>query len=248
MGDIPSGRTLGDYGIGTNGCLIQQANPIAFNIKNSILVGLRENQYDGRSLQDSYEHLSIFYESCLFCCPDGVTEDQKKLQLFALTLTGKAKDWLHALPNGTIQRWDELEEKFLKRFFPLSKLLKKRAEISGFKHCDTKSLYDACERFRLLLKRCPPHGFDILDQMQIFTHGMNVQTRMLLDASAGGSIREKTDLEVQTLIEIMAQNEYCVEIEQSEIGVFGDLEVSISWGFDVLALAHRVRGLENSQD
>jgi hypothetical protein len=71
------------------------------------------------------------------------------------------------------------------------------------------------------LKRCPPHGFDILEQMQIFTHGMNVQTRMLLDASGGGSIREKTDLEVQTLIEIMAQNEYCVEIEQGEKGVLG---------------------------
>ena len=77
MGDVPSRRTLGDYGIGTHQCLIthgfQPANPVAFNIKNSILVGLRETQYDGGSLQDSYEHLSIFYESCLFCCPDGVT-------------------------------------------------------------------------------------------------------------------------------------------------------------------------------
>lgn len=93
----------------------------------------------------------------------------------------------------------------MKRFFPLSKLLKKRAEISGFKQGDTESLYDAWERFKLLLKRCPQHGFDILDQMQIFTHGMNVQTRMLLDASARGSIREKTYLEVQTLIEIMLE-------------------------------------------
>ena len=53
--------------------------------------------------------------------------------------------------------------------------------------------------------------------MQIFTHRMNVQIRVLLDASIEGSIRVKTDLEVQTLIEIMAQNEYCVEIEQGEI-------------------------------
>ena len=63
--------------------------------------------------------------------------------------------------------------------------------------------------------------------MQIFTHGMHVQTRMLLDASYGGSIRVKTDLEVQNLIEIMAQNEYCVEIEQSEIGMLGVNENSI---------------------
>jgi hypothetical protein len=44
--------------------------------------------------------------------------------------------------------------------------------------------------------------------MQIFTHGLNVQTKMLLDASAGGSIRVKTDHEVQTHVENMAQNEY----------------------------------------
>jgi hypothetical protein len=70
--------------------------------------------------------------------------------------------------------------------------------------------------------------------MQIFKHRMNVQTRKLLDASAGGSIREKTDLEVQTLIEIMAQNEYYVEIEQSEKGVLGVNENSII--LDSLAL------------
>ena len=63
--------------------------------------------------------------------------------------------------------------------------------------------------------------------MQIFTNGMNVETRMLLDASAGGSIKVKTDLEVQNLIEIMAQNEYCVEVEQGKIGVLGVNENSI---------------------
>jgi hypothetical protein len=188
---------------------------------------LEKNQYDGGSLQDPYEHLSTFHESCLFCCPDGVTENQKKLQLFALTLTGRAKDWLHALPNGTIQKWDELEEKFLKRFFPLSKLLEKRAEISSFEQGDTESLYDAWERFRLLLKRCPPHGFDKLEQMQIFTLGLNVQTRMLLDASAGGSLKVKTDHEVQALIENMAQNEYRTNSEKKKRGVFAVIDYSV---------------------
>jgi len=48
-----------------------------------------------------------------------------------------------------------------------------------------------------------------------------IPNRMLLDASAGGSIRVKTNLEVRILIEIMAQNKYCVEIEHGEIGVLG---------------------------
>jgi len=76
----------------------------------------------------------------------------------------------------------------------------------------------------LLLKRFPPHGFDKLDQMQIFTLGLNVQTRMLLDASAGGSLKVKTDHEVQALIENMAQNEYRTDSEKKRRGVFGVID------------------------
>jgi hypothetical protein len=43
---------------------------------------------------------------------------------------------------------------------------------------------------------------------------------MFLDASAGGSMRYKTDHEVQTLIENMAQNEYRVEGDKKKRGVF----------------------------
>jgi len=55
-----------------------------------------------------------------------VRDDQKKLRLFAFTLTEKAKDWLLTLPSGTIQTWDELELKFLERFYPMSKYWEKK--------------------------------------------------------------------------------------------------------------------------
>ncbi|PNX87506.1 hypothetical protein L195_g043595 [Trifolium pratense] len=32
-------------------------------------------------------------------------------------LAGHAKNWLQCLPSGTIQAWNELEDKFLERFF-----------------------------------------------------------------------------------------------------------------------------------
>jgi hypothetical protein len=50
---------------------------------------------------------------------------------------------------------------------------------------------------------------------------------MLLDISAGGRIRVKIDLEVQIIIQNMAQNEYRVETDQCEIGVFGVNENSV---------------------
>ena len=51
--------------------------------------------------------------------------------------------------------------------------------------------------------------------------GLTHSHRMFSDASAGGSMRVKTDHEVQTLIENMSQNEYCAEAEKMKKGVFG---------------------------
>jgi hypothetical protein len=44
--------------------------------------------------------------------------------------------------------------------------------------------------------------------MQIFVNSMSVKYRMLLDASAEGTIKNKTPAEVEELIEMMSRNEY----------------------------------------
>jgi hypothetical protein len=44
---------------------------------------------------------------------------------------------------------------------------------------------------------------------------------MFLDASAGGSLKSKTDHEVQALIENVASNEYRAEAKKKERGVYG---------------------------
>jgi len=66
---------------------------------------------------------------------------------------------LLSLPSGTIQTWEELELKFLKKYFTLSKYWEKKQEISIFRQWESESLYDAWERFNLLLMRCPDHEF-----------------------------------------------------------------------------------------
>ncbi|MCI17248.1 hypothetical protein A2U01_0038395 [Trifolium medium] len=71
----------------------------------------------------------------------------------------------------------------------------------NFQQRDQESLYEAYERFKLLKRKCPNHNIDVMEQMQIFTGGMKMQHRMLLDASVGGSIKNKSDEEVKELIE-----------------------------------------------
>ena len=86
----PSRPFMGDYGL-TTYCgrlthIFQPANPVAFDIKTYVQQGLINNQYEGREAQCPHEHLSKFYETCQYCVPPAhVTEDQKKLRLFAFT-------------------------------------------------------------------------------------------------------------------------------------------------------------------
>ncbi|MCI27341.1 putative athila retroelement ORF1 protein, partial [Trifolium medium] len=82
----------------------QPANPATMNIKSVVMNELKGDQFRGDNSQDHWEHLRIFNEACaLQERPEHITDDQKKLFLFAYSLTKHAKDWLYCLPTKTIQ-------------------------------------------------------------------------------------------------------------------------------------------------
>ena len=89
--------TMGDYCKRTDTDQIslgfQPANPANFDIKGNVLTGLQENQFDGRANNDPWDHLAKFSETCqIQKVSESVTDDQKKLRLFAFSLTGPSKD------------------------------------------------------------------------------------------------------------------------------------------------------------
>ena len=49
-------------------------------------------------------------------------------------------------------------EAYLSRFFPHDLTFKIRYYIIAFKKKEDESLYNACERYKQLLRRCPMHG------------------------------------------------------------------------------------------
>lgn len=148
--------TIGDYckrtdeGHVSRGFVLE--NPENSNIKNFVLSCLKDNLFDGNANRDPWAYLARFYETTLLRRPAGVTEYQVKLRLFGFSLIGRAKDLLLCLPNGTIQTWKELEDKFLETFFTTTKFSDQRAKIVNFEQQETKSLYDSWERFNLLLR------------------------------------------------------------------------------------------------
>jgi hypothetical protein len=68
-----------------------------------------------------------------------------------------------------------------------------------------------------------------VELIHIFVNSMKTKQRMLLDASAGGSIKSKTPAEVEQLIETMCRNEYNKEEDKDDEEVLkGQLEASQS--------------------
>ena len=182
------------------------ANPIQINPKSSVRRELKESAFNGRRDEDPLEHLQEFYEVCESQpVPDGVTKDQVRLHLFKFSLGKTAKDWLVCLPSGTIETWKDLEDKFLDRFFTEEQHKERRRAIIEFQQEKKESLHQSLERFKLYKRRCPNHMICAAELIHIFVNSMKTKQRMLLDASAGGSIKSKTPSEVEQLISDVKQ-------------------------------------------
>jgi len=118
-----------------------------------------------------------------------------------------------------MKSWDEVVEKFLKKYFPESKTAEGKAVISSFHQFPDELLSEALERFRGLLWKTPTHGFSEPIQLNIFIDGLRPQSKQLLDALAGGKIKMKTPKEAMDLIESMAASDIAILRDRAHIPI-----------------------------
>ncbi|XP_061350298.1 uncharacterized protein LOC133295475 [Gastrolobium bilobum] len=83
-----------------------------------------------------------------------------------------------------------------------------KAEITSFEKNGSESLYEAWERFKGLLRKCPQHGIEAWEKARIFFQGMTPNTRTQVNAAAGGSLKTKTPEEALELLESLASQEF----------------------------------------
>ena len=103
--------------------------------------------FHGLPNEDPYAHLATYIEICNTIRLAGVPEDVVRLSLFSFSLFGEAKRWLHSFKGNSLKNWDEVVEKFLKKYFLESKTAEGKAAISSFHQFPNKSLSEALERF-----------------------------------------------------------------------------------------------------
>ena len=101
-----------------------------------------------------------------------------------------------------------MEEKCIARFFSPSRFICAKSAIATFSQGSDEPLCETWERFKALLQRCPNHSFDDAAQLHIFYSGLKPQTKMILDASAGGIMMSKIPEEAIVIIDSIAANDY----------------------------------------
>jgi hypothetical protein len=73
-----------------------------FEIKPNFISLVQRNQFGGSAYEDGGMHQNTFTEICEMMRIKDVKPDAVKLHLFPFSHRGKSKDWLLALPRGTI--------------------------------------------------------------------------------------------------------------------------------------------------
>ncbi|GKD84468.1 hypothetical protein Tco_1355622, partial [Tanacetum coccineum] len=153
-----------------------------FELKGQILKELRTKIFSGAKDEDPNGHIEkVLKIADLFHIPH-VTQDQVMLRDFPMSLTRAASHWIRNEPFGSIQTWDALKKIFLVKYCPPARTTKKMEEINNFQQESHETLYQAWERFKDMLLRCPQYYLTKMQEVVLFYKALNVHTRQILDS------------------------------------------------------------------
>ncbi|GJW25564.1 hypothetical protein Tco_0039375 [Tanacetum coccineum] len=93
--------------------------------------------------------------------------------------------------------------KFLSKYCPPARTAKKIEEINNFQQEPDETLYQAWERFKELLIKCPQHYLTEMHEVILFYNGLDVPTRQILDLK--DAIPTKTVVNAKVSIQEMTE-------------------------------------------
>nr|GEU66730.1 reverse transcriptase domain-containing protein [Tanacetum cinerariifolium] len=122
---------------------------------------------------------------------NGVIDDALLLYLFPHSLTHHATAWFDLLPRNSITTFEQMAKMFLEKYFPPSMVTKLRNEITNFRQRPDESLFEAWERYKLSVDRCPNHNMLPVTKIDTFYNWLTLRHRDTINAAAGGTFMKR---------------------------------------------------------
>jgi len=111
-------------------CIVFPPDASHFNFKSSVIQLLPS--FHGLYLENPYLHLREFEEVCNTYNDSNCSMNTIRLKFFPFLLKDKAKTCLQNLRSGSIHAWDEMQQQFLKKFFPSHRTNSFKRQITTF--------------------------------------------------------------------------------------------------------------------
>ncbi|KAH0781338.1 hypothetical protein KY290_000936 [Solanum tuberosum] len=106
--------------------------------------------------------------------------------------------------------------KFLDKYFSPAETTRMRKEISNFSQLESETVFEAWERFKELLRKCPHNGIELWLQLTNFWEGLSLASRRILNNAMGGPIMKNTPEEAIEILNVLAEDANQWVVENSE--------------------------------
>nr|GEZ88810.1 reverse transcriptase domain-containing protein [Tanacetum cinerariifolium] len=133
---------------------------------------------------------------------------------------------------------------FLEKYFPPSMVTKLRNEITNFRQRPDESLFEAWERYKLSIDRCPNHNMLPVTQIDTFYNGLTLRRHDTINAAAGGTFMKRRPEECYDLIENMTthNNDCDTSVERSE----SSSSITSSFDLEIVALKAKMAEIKKN--
>nr|GEW31957.1 reverse transcriptase domain-containing protein [Tanacetum cinerariifolium] len=190
-----------------------------FGLKNDMIQQVQNScQFHGLPGDDANKHLGKFLHATQSIKVNGVINDALCLYLFPHSLTHHATAWFDRLPMNSINTFEQMAKMFLGKYFPPSMVTKHINEITNFHQRPDESLFEAWERYKLSIDRCPNHNMLPITQIDTFYNRLTLRQHDTINSAVGGTFMKKRPEEFYDLIENMTahHNDWDTSAQQSE--------------------------------
>nr|XP_016515025.1 PREDICTED: uncharacterized protein LOC107831743 [Nicotiana tabacum] len=181
---------------------------------------------------------------------NGASHDAIYLRAFSFSLKDDAKQCLRSLPTGSICTWEEITTKFLEKYFSAAKARRMRKEIHNFSQGEGETVFEAWERFKEMLQRCPHNGMEQWMQLQDFWDGLNPSSRRLLNSAVPGPLMKKTPEEIVTPLNELSEDAdqwSTDQVDRRKLAGVHQVESSVAMQAQIAVIAKDIKQLTMAQ-
>jgi hypothetical protein len=198
---------LNPTAVSTHSCIVlPPTNATHYDLKPHVIQMLPS--FYGLDHENPYSHVKKFRSITATTKFQNFSEESVNLRLFPFSLHDRATEWLDSLPPRSITTWKELLKQFYHRFYPMSRVNDARKEISSFSQEEDEKFTECWTRFKDMLMKCPPHGYEKWRLVQFFYQGLSQPNRSMIELLNGGAFLNLTgDLAYKALEKIAANTQ-----------------------------------------